>query len=79
MAAAIEKNGVSLDEFLPRSPVIELPAKSLIFSSKKEKISCEKYLKRTIRSQKILVACKFLTEKNPDVFNFRQSLKSKAS
>ena len=66
MAAVIEKMEflcALLNEFLPGSPVIELLIKSKledrekvrIFSSKNDKIGFEKYLKRTIRSLKILL------------------------
>ena len=59
-----------VNEFLPRSPVIEFLAKSLlenkeevrIFSSMNEKKGLEKYLKRTVRSLKISDAFRFWTK-----------------
>ena len=59
------------NDFLPRSPVIELLAKSplknkeevRIFSSKNDGIGFGRYLKRTIRSLKISDAFEFRTQK----------------
>ena len=69
------------NEFLSRSPLIELLAKSVlqnkeeitIFSPKNDEIGFEKYLKRTIWSLQISDAFEFQTQKISSVFSLNLS------